>query len=98
VKQGALVLLLCLPVCLGNPASAAAPAPPWREAATPERWPSRPLLAQRRRCYPSHCGCRGAQKTWCTRDCRRDRTCWCVRGRYVCSLYVSGGRSTLHEL
>ena len=42
------------------------------------------------RCFPSHCICNGTRAVRCTRDCRRDRSCMCVRGRYICSYYISG--------
>jgi hypothetical protein len=41
-----------------------------------------------KRCYPSRCSCRGMRAVQCSRDCRRDRRCACVQGKYVCSLYV----------
>jgi len=86
MKQGVLVLCFCL--FMGVPPAAAALLTPG--LAGPADLPSGGLLAQaQRRCVPSRCGCRGSQPTWCSRDCRRDRQCSCVRGRYVCSLYVS---------
>lgn len=39
------------------------------------------------RCVPSSCTCRGNRRLMCTRDCRRDRHCYCRRGRYVCHFF-----------
>ena len=83
------VLAVCLAATLGVPPPAAAVPGPLFDV------PSGPtggglLVPVRRRCVPSRCLCRGSQPTACTRDCRRDRVCSCVRGKYVCSLYVSG--------
>jgi hypothetical protein len=86
VKQSVLILFIFLFAGLGVAASAAAPLTPGPDTAGPA---SGLIVPVQRRCVPSRCGCRGSQTTWCSRDCRRDRLCSCVRGRYVCSLYVS---------
>jgi hypothetical protein len=88
VKRG-IVLIFALATVLGVPAAAAAlPGPTSAAPHAPEAhglW-----VPVQRRCYPSRCTCRGSRAIACTRDCRRDRVCTCVRGRYVCSLYVRG--------
>lgn len=84
------VLALCLATGLSPPASTAAVLGPAYDAAGAAGSHGLLVPVQRRRCVPSRCGCSGSQPTWCTRDCRRDRICSCVRGRYVCSLYVGG--------
>ncbi|MCB1547834.1 MAG: hypothetical protein KDJ41_08390 [Hyphomicrobiaceae bacterium] len=40
--------------------------------------------AQSGRCVPSRCSCKGNRPQICTRDCRRNIRCRCIRGRYVC--------------
>lgn len=39
------------------------------------------------RCVSSRCRCVAGAAQACTRDCRRDRHCWCVGGRYVCRYF-----------
>ncbi|MGH6816835.1 MAG: hypothetical protein ACREC6_14145 [Hyphomicrobiaceae bacterium] len=46
-----------------------------------------PAMQVRHACVPSRCGCKGFRKTWCTRDCRRDRHCFCWKNRYVCRYF-----------
>jgi len=84
----AVVLALCLFACMGVlPVLGAPVTGPVRGLAGPVD--SAAHLVQQRRCFPSSCTCDGARPTACTKDCRRDRACSCVRGKYVCSLYVS---------
>ena len=84
------VLAVCLAAALGVPAPAAAAVPGVMLDAPAGPSGGGLLVPVQRRCVPSRCACRGSQPTACTRDCRRDRICSCIRGRYVCSLYVSG--------
>jgi len=88
VKRG-IVLVFALAAVLGVPAAAAALPGPTSAGALPLEGHALWVPVQRR-CYPSRCTCRGSRAIACTRDCRRDRACACVRGKYVCSLYVSG--------
>ncbi len=87
--KGGIVSIIALATVLAAPAVAAAlPGPTSAGPLAPE---ARGLwVPVQRRCYPGRCTCRGSRAIACTRDCRRDRVCGCVRGRYVCSLYVSG--------
>jgi hypothetical protein len=82
------VLAVCLAAALGVPPPAAAVSGLLFDV---PRGPAGGglLVPVQRRCVPSRCICRGSQPTACTRDCHRDRVCSCVRGRYVCSLYIS---------
>jgi hypothetical protein len=71
---------LCLWAALGAPPPAAAVPGLIRDAPAGPAVDSLVVPVQRR-CVPSRCTCR---------DCRRDRLCSCIHGKYVCSLYVSG--------
>jgi hypothetical protein len=80
---------LCLWAALGAPPPAAAVPGLIRDAPAGPAVDSLVVPVQRR-CVPSRCTCRGSRPTACSRDCRRDRLCSCIHGKYVCSLYVSG--------
>lgn len=81
------VCALLLFVALSLPSAGAAPSASQLDIGRSAAMPADFFLPAHHRCVPSRCGCRGSQKTWCYHDCRRDRHCHCVAGRYVCHFF-----------